>query len=588
MLFFSGSAYYIAAQLSMLLALPNSPGITPIWFPAPIAWSIFYLGGRHLFPGIWLSDVLMNLPRLMANNSFDVAILLSIFKATVSVSVALLGSWLLSQFFVGRIFDRVRNVIIFSVTSTFLPLFTPTIVLIALCSFGGLPWSLYREIWLTWWIGDALSVLIAMPMIVTWRRFRWSDLRRDRIWDLVGLLVMLGVITLMTGVMNYPVEYLMIPGLIWAALRLGNSGSTAGILLVSLIALIETAYGKGGFRRESLNESLILLQAFMATAAFTTLILLGVLAEKRKSGRDLAQANELLEARVRDRTETLERALADLRQTQSQLVQSEKMTSLGQLVAGLAHEINNPISFIYGNLGHAQTYAEDLIDILDGYQSQVVEPHLALKTLIQERELDYIREDFPKVLTSMKTGADRIRQLILTLRNFSRLDEGGLKRVNLHDGLDSTLFVLNYRLTQMSNGYPIAVHKEYAVLPEVECYADEMNQVFMHLLNNAIDCVMEHNLPHPVLRIKTAILVEKEQLQIQIWNDGPAIPKEIQDRIFDPFFTTKPIGQGTGLGLAISHRIIEEKHGGTISVESKPGHGTTFSLCIPLKQAWIP
>ncbi len=588
MMLLAGSAYSIAAQLSMLLALPNSPGITPIWFPAPIAWSMFYLGGRHLFPGIWISDVVMNLPRLMGNNSIEVAFVLAMFKSTVSVSVSLLGSWILSRFFVGRIFDRVRNVIVFSVTSTFLPLLTPTLSLLVFCRVGILPWSLYREIWLTWWIGDALSVLISMPMIVTWRRFRWADWRRDRMWDLGGLLVMLGAITFMTGWMNYPVEYLMIPGLIWAALRLGNCGSTAGILLVSLIALIETAHGKGGFRHDSLNESLILLQTFMATAAFTTLILLGVLAEKRKVGQELTQANELLEARVLDRTETLERALADLRQTQSQLVQSEKMTSLGQLVAGLAHEINNPISFIYGNLTHAQTYAEDLIDILDGYQSQVIEPHLALKTLIEERELDYIREDFPKVLVSMKTGADRIRQLILTLRNFSRLDEGGLKRVNLHDGLDSTLFVLNYRLTQMSNGYPIAVHKEYGDLPEVECYADEMNQVFMHLLNNAIDCVMDHNLPHPILRIKTSILKGKEQIQIQIWNDGPAIPEDIQDRIFDPFFTTKPIGQGTGLGLAISHRIIEEKHGGKIFVDSKPGNGTTFSLCIPLKQAWIP
>ncbi len=584
----AGSSYYIAAKLSGLLALPNSPGITPIWFPAPMAWSIFYLGGRHLFPGILVSELLLNISLLMGKGPIEIVGLVGILQSIISISVALLGSRLLAHFFVGRILDRVHNVIVFSSVSIVLSILTPTFSLLLSCLFGLLPWNLYGEIWLTWWIGDALTVIIVMPMLVTWQRFRLSDIRRDRIGDFCGLVLALGVICVMTGVMNYPVEYLMIPGLIWAALRLGDSGATAGILLVSLITVIETASGKGGFRYGSLNESLILLQAFMATAAFTTLILLGVLAERRKTQGDLAHANAQLEARVRDRTETLEQALTDLRQTQSQLVQSEKMTSLGQLVAGLAHEINNPISFIYGNLSHVQTYAEDLIDILDGYQSQGVEPNLSLKNLIQERELDYIREDFPKVLASMKTGADRIRQLILTLRNFSRLDEGGLKRVNIHDGLDSTLFVLNYRLNQMSNGHPIAIDKAYGNLPEVECYADEMNQVFMHLFNNAIDYVIEQNIPHPVLQITTLLHSEKQQIEIRIWNDGPAIPKDIQDRVFDPFFTTKPIGQGTGLGLAISHRIIEEKHNGQILVRSEPDQGTAFSVFIPLRQAWIP
>ena len=585
MMVLAGCAYYIAAKLSMLLALPNSPGITPVWFPAPIAWSIFYLGGRHLFPGIWVSDVLLNLPNLFGKASPETAIIIGMFKATVSTVVAMMGAELLSRGLMGRMFDRVRNVVVFSGISLVLPVLTPTVSLLLFCSTGILPWSLFREVWCTWWIGDALSVLITMPMLVTWRRVQWADIGRDRLLDLVGLLLGLGLITLMTGLFNYPVEYLMIPGLLWAALRLGNSGATTGIFLVSLISLIETAYGRGSFRRESLNESLILLQAFMATVALTTLLMLGVLAEKRKSQADLALANEELEARVHDRTATLEQALADLRQTQSQLVQTEKMTGLGQLVAGLAHEINNPISFIYGNLNHAQTYSEDLFDILDAYEAQVVSPHRTLKTLIHDRELHYIREDFPKVIASMKTGADRIRQLILTLRNFSRLDEGGLKHVNLHDGLDSTLFVLNYRLTQMSNGYPIGVDKTYGDLPQVECYADELNQVFMHLLNNAIDCVVAHHVPHPMLKLQTSVNSEKDQVQIRIWNDGPPIPANVQDRIFDPFFTTKPVGQGTGLGLAISHRIISEKHGGSIEVCSEPGRGTEFCLCLPIRQA---
>ena len=585
LMFLAGFAYYIAAKLSILLALPNSPGITPVWFPAPIAWSIFYLGGGPLFPGIWISDLLLNIPNLSGKCSLETAIAVGMFKATISTIVALMGAELLSRCLMGRIVDRVQNVVVFAGISMMMPVLTPTFSLLLFCPVGIVPWPLFREVWCTWWIGDALSVLIAMPMLVTWHRFQRATIRRDRILDLVGLLFGLGLITLMTGFFNYPVEYLMIPGLLWAALRLGNSGATTGIFLVSLISLVETAYGRGNFRRESLNESLILLQAFMATVTLTTLLMLGVLAEKCKSQQDLACANELLEARVHDRTATLEQALNDLRQTQSRLVQTEKMTSLGQLVAGLAHEINNPISFIYGNLNHAETYSEDLFNILDAYQNEVVTPHFALKTLIYDRELDYIREDFPKVLASMKTGADRIRQLILTLRNFSRLDEGGLKQVNLHDGLDSTLFVLNHRLTQMSHGYLISVDKTYGDLPQVECYADEINQVFMHLLNNAIDCVIAHHVPHPILKLQTSISSKKDQVEIRFWNDGPPIPTDVQNRIFDPFFTTKPVGQGTGLGLAISHRIVSEKHGGSIEVCSEPGRGTEFCVCLPIRQA---
>lgn len=586
LLLLAALSYYVAAQCSMQLGLPNSR-ITPIWFPAPIAWSIFYLGGAHLWPGIFLGELCINLPRLAQQQPLAIAVGATVLKGMISTTIPWLGSWMMRRLLIGRILDRVRNILLFSLLSATLPLITPTLSLLVFCAFNITPWQRYGDIWLTWWIGDSLSVVIVMPMLVTWRRFTWSQVRWHKLPDCLGFIAALVSIPTISHHWQYPLDYLMIPVLLWAALRLGDVGATAGIVGATLIALISTALGKGPFQRTSVNESLILLQTFMATITLTTLLMLSVLAEKRKTQFDLARANEQLEARVRDRTEGLEAALQDLRQTQSQLVQTEKMTSLGQLVAGLAHEINNPISFIYGNLPHVQTYSQDLLDIIQAYQRQCPTPNSETAALLEKRELEYIREDFPQLLASMQSGADRIRQLILTLRNFSRLDEGGLKRVNIHDGLESTLLVLNYRLNQMSHGYPIRVEKSYGDLPEVECYADEMNQVFMHVLNNAIDCVIEHHLPAPVLRVTTRWHSEKEQIEIQIWNDGPPIPQSILDRMFDPFFTTKPIGQGTGLGLAISQRIVVDKHGGSLQAHSAPGQGTEIQICIPIKQAWI-
>jgi len=581
----AGVSYYFAAQLSLSLALPNSPGITPIWLPAPIAWFVCYLGGFYLMPGIWLGNLCMNLPLLLKNTPLEWAIVLSGIKAMIACGTAIFGTLLLRRFLIGRIFDRTYNVMVFAVIGLMISALTPTLSLTLFGLAGVIPWSLYGEIWITWWTGDAVSVLIWMPMLVCWRRFSWRSIRCDRVLDGVLLLVGLALISWITASSDYPIEYLMIPGLLWAALRLGNCGATLGIVLVTGMAVLTTANGRGPFLRSSLNDSLILLQTFMGTVTVTTLLMLGVLAEKQKIQSNLIWANEQLEDRVRDRTETLERTLKDLQITQSQLIQTEKMRSLGQLVAGLAHEINNPVSFIYGNISHAQTYLNHLFEILSAYQHHHPQTNIALETLLEERELNYIREDFPKVLTSMQTGAERIRQLILTLRNFSRLDEGGLKSVDLHDGIDSTLLVLQHRLNKMSLGFPIAVVKQYGNLPRVECYADEINQVLMHLLNNAIDALEAHSSLQPTLRIETLSVPESGQVELSIWNDGQTIPDPVRSRMFDPFFTTKPIGQGTGLGLSISLRIIEEKHGGTLKFRSEDGYGTQFLIRIPIRQS---
>ena len=265
----------------------------------------------------------------------------------------------------------------------------------------------------------------------------------------------------------------------------------------------------------------------------------------------------------------------ELKQTQSQLIQTEKMSSLGQMVAGIAHEINNPINFIHGNIEHADGYINDLIELLALYQQHYPEPIEEIQNQIEAIELDFLSEDLPKILSSMKIGADRIRELVISLRNFSRLDECEMKITDIREGIDSTLVILNYRLKQ-----GIKIIKEYGELPPINCYPAQLNQVFMNIISNGIDALEELGNSAPTIWIN-AEAFESNYVKIKIRDNGPGMPPEIQENIFDPFFTTKSIGKGTGLGLAISYQIIT-KHQGTIEVYSQPGEGTEFVITLPI------
>jgi len=284
----------------------------------------------------------------------------------------------------------------------------------------------------------------------------------------------------------------------------------------------------------------------------------------------------------------LEQALQELQRTQAQIIQSEKMSSLGQLVAGVAHEINNPVNFIYGNITPATQYTQDLLHLLNSYQKHYPHPHPDLAQELEIVDLDFLLEDLPKVLASMKVGADRIRQIVLSLRNFSRLDEAELKAVDLHEGLDNTLTILHNRLRAKSGELGIQVCKNYGDLPLVECYAGQLNQVFMNLLSNAIDALESlrgAQTPRlPKIEISTQ-LSDTDFVRIRIVDNGTGIPEEMRSRIFDPFFTTKPIGRGTGLGLSISYQIVTEKHGGSISANSTSEQGTEFVVELPVSRS---
>lgn len=304
------------------------------------------------------------------------------------------------------------------------------------------------------------------------------------------------------------------------------------------------------------------------------------------------------EAKATAKAAQLEHTLRQLQETQAKLIQTEKMSGLGQLVAGIAHEINNPVNFIYGNLCHASSYTEDLLKLLQLYQCHYPHPSREIRSTMEAIDFDFLVQDLPKIMSSMRVGSDRIRSIVLSLRNFSRLDEAEKKCVDLHEGIDNTLLILQHRLKPYNSFPGIEVIKDYGDLPKVECYAGQMNQVFMNVINNAIDVLTEEieqkpqstdikNIkdiqPLPTIRIYTKVLRHNSYLSISITDNGPGMTEDVKKRIFDPFFTTKPVGKGTGLGLAISYQIVVEKHGGVMECISEPGKGTEFSIEIPLK-----
>jgi signal transduction histidine kinase len=313
----------------------------------------------------------------------------------------------------------------------------------------------------------------------------------------------------------------------------------------------------------------------------------------RESFSALAKSNEELEDRVEERTIELKETLTELQRTQAQMIQSEKMSSLGQLVAGVAHEINNPVNFIHGNLSYVKTYTQDLLKFIQLYQQHYPAANSDIEATAEAIDLEFIQQDLPKMLSSMQIGTDRIRQIVLSLRNFSRMDEAEFKAVDLHEGIDSTLMILQHRLKAKPERPEIQIIKAYASLPLVECYAGQLNQVFMNILTNAIDALEESNTHrsfeeiqnHPnCITIRTAI-VHPDWVQISILDNGPGIPQSIQQQIFNPFFTTKPIGKGTGMGMSISYQIITEKHNGKLECYSAAGKGTEFMIRIPIQIA---
>lgn len=283
----------------------------------------------------------------------------------------------------------------------------------------------------------------------------------------------------------------------------------------------------------------------------------------------------------------LDRTLCELKETQAQLLHSEKMSSLGELMASIVHEINNPVSFIYGNLSHVEVYTQDLLHLLRLYQENYPNPSEEIQDQIEEMELDFLLEDLPKVMSSMQMGSDRIREIVKSMQNFSRSDHSSMTLCDLHDSIDSTVLILRNRLNPQKNRRDIDIVKDYGKLPSVECYAGQLNQVFMNLISNAIDALEEAAEEKPDTLLKIYIrteLAENDRVRVRIADTGSGITAQVKERMFEQFFTTKKIGKGTGLGLSIVYKILVENHRGILRCESEPGKGTEFIIELPVQQ----
>jgi len=311
--------------------------------------------------------------------------------------------------------------------------------------------------------------------------------------------------------------------------------------------------------------------------------------------RDITERKQA-EQLLRQQAEDLESTLKELRHTQTQMIQSEKMSSLGQMVAGVAHEINNPVNFIYGNITHANKYVQDLLNLLELYERIYPIPALEIQAEIEAIDLEFLVDDLPKLLSSMKVGAERIREIVRSLRIFSRLDEAEFKTASIHEGIDSTLMILQHRLKANSNHPEIEIVKQYADIPQIDCYPGQLNQVFMNIISNAIDALTDYcqtnsleyqdGIPQtykPEIRIYTEF-IDLSWIRIRIADNGSGIRQEMQPKLFDPFFTTKPMGKGTGLGLSISYQIVVERHSGKLYCYSELGKGAEFVIEIPVVQ----
>ncbi|MCV3217424.1 hybrid sensor histidine kinase/response regulator [Plectonema radiosum NIES-515] len=308
-----------------------------------------------------------------------------------------------------------------------------------------------------------------------------------------------------------------------------------------------------------------------------------------KTHLQLRRLTQSLENQVTEKT-------VELQASQIQIIQNEKMSALGQLIAGVAHEINNPVGFISGNLSHAEEYIKDMLHLLGLYQQHYSQPVTEIQEKLDEIDLDYLREDLPKLIESMQTGIHRILDISISLRNFSRTDNDRPVLFNIHEGINSTILILKHRLQSNDTRPAIAIIKEYGDLPQIECYPGQLNQVFMNLLANAIDALDELNQSQNTPNIKTnlnQILIKTEFKNqhkcaiIRIEDTGIGMTDEVKNRIFKHSFTTKEVGKGTGLGLAIAHSIVVDKHFGTLEVNSNIGQGTEFVITIPIQATTI-
>jgi signal transduction histidine kinase len=581
------------------------------------------LFGNSMLPGVFLGSFLANIQAFVSSQT-TTDLLISISAVLGIAGGTTLGTWLgttlLCRMTKQRYpFDSVTDTVKFLIYAGLAgPVINATVGVAMLVLAQKVPLSAYLSVWPVWWISNVAGIFILTPLLLSWSRWTRShnpspNLRRSahislKEWSkalssrwvealvLSGLLLLVGEASFWG---SYPLAYMLIPLLAWAAFRFGQLGATLSVFVVSAIAILGTVRGLGTFAIDDLNQSLMGLQSFILVIVFTSLVLVAVLSEQaqaklrlREAFSDLQSTNKTLEEKtyqLADKNQQLERALQELKATQSQMIQSEKMSALGNLVAGIAHEINNPIGFLCGSIDNVKDYTQDIVGYLTLYRQHHPNTAAPVREMSEEIDLDFLCDDLPKLLHSMESATDRIKSISTSLRIFSRTDSEHKVSANIHDGIDSTLLLLKYRLKANEFRPAIEIIKSYGELPLIECFSGQLNQVFMNILANAIDMFDEASkdrssqglTAHPQqVEIQTAVL--DNQAQVRIRDNGKGIPESVRARIFDHLFTTKGVGKGTGLGLAIAHQIVVEKHQGRLDVQSKLGQGTEFLIQLPV------
>ena len=394
-----------------------------------------------------------------------------------------------------------------------------------------------------------------------------------RPWDILPLFLFLGA-----GIWLYPAFYRKYPSIFSSALIVSTIPNVA--------TQLHMAFGSTALFDNHFNVAHF-LKIIAYLVPLTGLILDYVYTYSALDRRNKEFAVEIYERKAAETQ--LQAALRELKHAQVQLIQSEKMSGLGQMVAGIAHEINNPVNFIHGNLKYLGATVEDLLGLSLLYQKTYPNPPDTIQQKLEEVELDFVQSDVPKLLRSMQVGTERIQEIVLSLRVFSRLDESEIKQADIHEGIESTLMIVQHRLQAAGDRSAVEVERCYGQLPLVECYAGQLNQVFMTIIVNALDAMercshAEGAIACRKLTLSTRFDSEQKKVTISIGDNGRGIPESILNKIFDPFFTTKPVGKGTGLGLSISHQIVVEHHKGCLSCISTVSEGTEFIITIPVTQ----
>ncbi|BAZ13748.1 putative histidine kinase [Calothrix sp. NIES-4071] len=596
-------AIHIAlSKLSASIALEQ--GMTPIWPTVGFYVAVILLFGYRLFPILVFSELLANFTMWQSTFPQNTVAVLLIYVISSTIDPLIIPllykRWIPQEQF----FSKVQNIFKYSLIILPSAIVNTTISIAVTCWGGAAPWSVYGDYWRQSYVMMTTTLFTLTPILLAWapQTQHLVKFNKRQLPELGLTMLVLGLICQIMFMTKSPLEYVLLIPLLWAAFRMGAQVATGLLLLVEITVLTAAKFKLGSFADKSVFESMSLLQSFMAVAALITFTTLGIVNENKRAEDRLRQANDELEQRVEERTAELSdnniklnHTLEELRRTQTQMIQTEKMSALGQMVAGVAHEINNPVGFIHGNLKHLSSYTDDILNLVQVYQQYFPNPPQAIQEQIESIDLAFLKEDFPELLRSMQVGTDRIREIVLSLRNFSRLDEAEFKTVDLHEGIDNTLLILRHRLEATAHRPLIEIIKDYGELPLVECYAGQLNQVFMNILSNAIDALEEANQERTKAQIENRLnticihtsVQDNNWVKITITDNGNGIPENACGRLFDPFFTTKSVGKGTGLGLSISYQIVTEKHHGKIWCDSTPGKGTKFCIEIPVRQTFL-